>query len=271
MARFATARHNLFPMLIALTREVSRSIVNCELTHLEREPIDLARAVAQHARYEAALAELGCTVERLPPLPDLPDAVFVEDTAIVLRDVAIVTRPGARSRRPEVTSVADALGEHREIAFIEDPGTLDGGDVLVIGSTIYVGKSSRTNADGIGQMAQLARHNGYAVHPVTLLGCLHLKSAVTRVGEDIVLLNPAWVNPATFEHMHCIEVHPGEPFAANALLVAGSVIYPGGFEKSRSRLEGFGIDVHTVDTSELQKAEGGVTCCSLIVEAQGGG
>jgi dimethylargininase len=267
MARFEAPRHNLRRMTIAFTREISRSVADCELTHLEREPIDLTRARAQHARYEETLAELGCTVERLPPLPDLPDAVFVEDTAVVLPEVAIITRPGAASRRPEVASVADALGKYRGLEFIEDAGTLDGGDVLVIGSTIYVGSSSRTNPDGIEQLARIAKLHGYALQPVTVSGCLHLKSAVTQVGEDVVLLNPDWVNPATFEHLRCIAVAAGEPFAANALLVGGSVVYPTGFDRTRHRLEDLGIDVHAVDTGELQKAEGGVTCCAILVEA----
>lgn len=254
-------------MLIALTREVSRSIADCELTHLEREPIDLEWVMTQHVRYEEVLVELGCTVRRLSPLPDLPDAVFVEDTAVVLPEVAIITRPGAPSRRPEVTSAARVLREYRSVAFIEDAGTLDGGDVLVIGSTIYVGSSSRTNAEGIEQLAQIAGRHGHTVRPVTVSGCLHLKSAVTRVGEDVVLLNPEWVNAATFEHVRRIEVHPAEPLAANALLVGESVIYPSSFDLTRDRLEGFDIDVHTIDTSEIQKAEGGVTCCSLIVDA----
>ena len=267
MACSGAVRHNLYGMVIALTRDVSRSITDCELTHLKREPIDLSRAVAQHWRYEEVLVELGCMVQRLPPLPDLPDAVFVEDTAVVLPEVAIITRPGAPSRRPEVTSVATALGQHRELAFIEDAGTLDGGDVLVIGSTIYVGSSSRTNAEGVDQLSRIARPSGYAVRTVTVSGCLHLKSAVTRVGEDVVLLNPEWVNPATFKHLQRIDVDPEEPFAANALLVGQSVVYPAGFDKTRRRIEGSGIDVRTVDTSELQKAEGGVTCCAILVDA----
>ena len=252
--------------MIALTREVSPSIAECELTHLERETIDFAQAVAQHARYEELLAELGCTVQRVASLPESPDGVFVEDTAVVLPEVAVIARPGAASRRPEVTSVAKSLGEYRQLAFIRETGTLDGGDVLVIGSTIYVGSSSRTNAEGIDQLAQITKPYGYSVRPVKVSGCLHLKSAVTRVGEEFVLLNPDWVNPATFERLQCIDVHPGEPFAANALLVGRSVVYPTGFDETRHRLESSGITVRTVDTDELQKAEGGVTCCAILVD-----
>jgi len=252
-------------MPIALTRSVPPSIVNCELTHLNREPINFARAHEQHGAYERALVALGCTIQRLPSEPDLPDSVFVEDTALVLPEIAIIARPGAASRRLEVTSVADALRPHRPLTFIESPGTLDGGDVLAIGSTIYVGESTRTNTEGIRQLADLVSGYGYAVRPVKVSACLHLKSAVTRVAEDVILLNTAWVDPSSFKGMHQIEVHPGEPFAANALRIGEHVIYSGNYDETRRRLEANGINVHLVEVDELQKAEGGVTCCSILI------
>lgn len=252
-------------MRIALTRSVPPSIVNCELTHLDREPIDFARATEQHDAYERALVALGYTIQRLPPQSELPDSVFVEDTALVLPEIAVIARPGAASRRPEVTSVADALRPHRPLAFIESPGTLDGGDVLAIGRTIYVGDSTRTNADGIRQLSDLVSAHGYAVHPVKVSECLHLKSAVTRVAEDVVLLNSAWVDSSSFDGMHQIEVDPGEPFGANALWIGEHVIYPGTYDQTRRRLEENGIKMHLVEMDELQKAEGGVTCCSILI------
>jgi dimethylargininase len=253
--------------LVALTREVAPSLADCELTHLKREPIDYALAVEQHRRYEEVLTELGCTVRRLPPLPDLPDSVFVEDTAVVLQQLAIVTRPGAESRRAEVTSVADALREYRPLGFIEPPGTLDGGDVLLLGSTVYAGTSTRTNADGIQQLAQLASPHGYTVYPLTVSGCLHLKSAVTRVGRDVVLLNPEWLDASSFRTVNVIEVDPREPYAANAVCIGDTIIYATGFDRTLERLERSGIEVHSVDNSELQKAEGALTCCSILVES----
>lgn len=252
-------------MTIALTREVPPTIVNCELTHLEREPIDFRRAVEQHWQYEKVLTEIGCRIERVPPLPDSPDSVFVEDTAVVLPELAVIARPGAASRRAEVESVAHIVSEYRRLAFIDGTGTLDGGDILPIGRTIYVGASTRTNAEGIRQLAQITAQYGYTVRALTTSGCLHLKSAVTRVAEDAVLLNPDWVDPSAFEGMQRIEVHPAEPFAANALLIGDNVIYPTGFEETSASLERFGIKVHTVETGELQKAEGAVTCCSIII------
>ena len=252
-------------MPIALTRNVPPSIDNCELTHLSREPIDFGRAAEQHALYEESLVALGCTVRRLPSLPDLPDSVFVEDMAVVLPELAIITRPGAESRRAEVMSVADALRPHRPLAFIESSGTLDGGDVLHIGSTIYVGESTRTNAEGVRQLAQLASPYGYDVQPVNVSGCLHLKSAVTRVAKDVILLNPSWVDSSVFRGLQQIEVLPDEPFAANALWIGESIIYSASYDATRRHLEQQGIKVHVVETDELEKAEGAVTCCSILI------
>jgi dimethylargininase len=252
-------------MLIALTQAVPPSIVHCELTHLEREPIDLARAAEQHRRYEEALVELGCTLQRLPPTPELPDSVFVEDTAVVLPELAVIARPGAESRRTEAALVAEALRPYRRLAFIEAPGTLDGGDVLCLGSRICVGLSERTNADGIRQLESIVSRFGYEVRSVTVAGCLHLKTAVTQVGERTVLLNPAWIDAATFDGLDPIEVHPAEPFAANALRVGQVLLHPAAFPRTRERLEERGFTVRTVEADELAKAEAGLTCCSVLV------
>ncbi|HEU4877918.1 MAG TPA: arginine deiminase family protein, partial [Gemmatimonadaceae bacterium] len=252
--------------LIALTRAVSPDIVNCELTHLLREPIDLTRAVHQHAQYEETLTSLGCTIERLPALPDNADSVFVEDMAVLLPQLAVIARPGAKSRRNEVSSVADALRAYRQLAFIETPGTLDGGDVLVIGSTIYVGDSTRTNREGIRQLAALALREDYEVRSIPVTHCLHLKSAVTQIAEDAVLLNPDWVDASLFAGLRIIEVDPDEPLAANAFRIGASIVYGTGFGRTSRRLECAGIEIHHVEMSELQKAEGAVTCCSILVQ-----
>lgn len=252
--------------MIAFTREVSPAIDRCELTHVARVPIDLDRARAQHAAFEQALTGLGCEIRRLPPAPDLPDAVFVQDTAVVLDEVAILARLGAASRRPEVASVAATLGPFRPLRRIEAPGTLDGGDVVRIGRRLFVGQTARTNADGIRQLADLVRPFGYDVEPVPVTGCLHLQSAATPVADGLLLVNRAWVNPAQFGDVGVIDVDPGEPFAANALRVGQAIVYPTSFPATRARLEASGLLVEGVDLSELAKAEGGVTCCSLMVE-----
>jgi dimethylargininase len=254
-------------MRIALTREVSPNLSGCELTHLARAVIDPALARAQHREYENCLVRLGCDVRRIPPAPDLPDAVFVEDTAVVLDELAVITRPGADSRRPETGSVAQSLRPFRALRFIEEPATLDGGDVLTLGRHLFVGLSRRTNAAGIEQLRSIVTPYGYRVTAVELSGCLHLKSAVTAVGNEMLLVNPAWVDPGRFAGQTAINVDTSEPFAANALLVNDTVLYPAAYPNTRKSLEAHGLRVATVDVSELAKAEGGVTCCSLVFEA----
>jgi dimethylargininase len=252
-------------VVIAFTREVSPAIERCELTHLARVPIDLDRARAQHRAFERTLADLGCEVRRLPPAPDLPDAVFVQDAAFVFDEVAVLARPGAASRRAELESVAVALKEYRPLRSIEPPGTLDGGDVIRLGRDVYVGRTARTNEEGVRQLAAILGPSGYAVHPVPVAGCLHLQTAVTSVGEQVLLANRNWVDPGLFGAVEVIEVDPREPFAANALRVGAAVVYPTGFQATRARLAAHGVPVVTVDVSELARAEAGVTCCCLIL------
>jgi len=254
-------------MLIAITRDVSPSLAECELSFVERAPIDLARANEQHRAYQRALAALGCEVRELPAEPAFPDAVFVEDVAVVVDDVAVMTRPGAESRRGEGPSVARALADYRELRAIEAPGTLDGGDVLRIGNRVFVGKSARSNADGIVQLRAILGEYGYSVHGIAIRGCLHLKSAVTALADDTVLLQPAWVDRAAFADYRVVEVDPAEEHAANVLRIGDRVISPACFPRTHERIRAAGIEVVTVDVSELQKAEGAVTCCSLVFSA----
>ena len=254
-------------MQIAITRAISPSIVRCELTHLARQPIDVELAEAQHAEYETALAELGCAVRQLPVQPNLPDSVFVEDMALVFDEVAVILRSGAASRRPEAASVAEALAAYRELRTMQAPATMDGGDVLRIDRDVYIGVSGRSTLDGIRQVESLLAPFGYQVHPVEMTGCLHLKSAVTQVGERLLLLNPAWVDGSIFKGMERIDVAPEEPHAANALLLDAAVIYPTAHRATRRRLEHRRVHLRLVEVSELMKAEGAVTCCSLVFRA----
>lgn len=258
-------------MLMALTREISPAIRDCQLTHLPRTPIDLDRARAQHAEYEWALVEAGCTVRRLHTGDDMPDSVFVEDIAVVVDELALMTRPGAHSRRAETPVVIDALtrfqGLHyRPLVMIEEPGTLDGGDVLVVGRHVFVGSSGRTNTAGIDQLRRILGRADYTVQTVPVRGCLHLKSAVTLVAPETLLINRDWIPADAFAAYDLIDVDPAEPYAANALLVADRVIYPTAFPRTRERLDARGVTVRSVNVSELAKAEGAVTCCSLIFE-----
>jgi dimethylargininase len=251
-------------MLTAITRKVSSNLGQCELTHIPRQEIDLDLARLQHGDYEHALTELGCQVVRLPEELYMPDSVFVEDVAIVLDEVAIITRPGAESRREEVRSISEVLRKYRTLSAIKPPGTLEGGDVLKIGMAFYVGVTKRTNESGTQQLVDLVVPYGYEVVRVEVNGCLHLKSAVTHVGGDTLLINRAWVDVNPFQGKDFIDVHPDEPYAANALLVGNELIYPANFPKTHSRLLDRNYTAKVVDVSELQKAEGAVTCCSLI-------
>jgi dimethylargininase len=253
-------------VFVAITRRVSPSFAACELTHLERVPMDLDRARAQHHAYEQALIAAGGLVHQLDTNPDIPDSVFVEDAAVVLRELAIITRPGAVSRRAETSAIADALSAFRRIAAIEAPATIDGGDVLVAGRRVYVGLSTRTNDAAVAQMRRILDPLGYTVCAIEVGGCLHLKSAVTTLDERTLLVNPSWVEPAAFADFTLVEVDPAEPSAANALALARCVIFPAAFPRTAERIARAGFRVERVEADELAKAEGAVTCCSLIVD-----
>jgi dimethylargininase len=254
-------------VLMALTREISVTFNQCELTHVSRVPIDLERARAQHDRYEWALVEAGCTVRRLPSGADMPDAVFIEDTAVAFDEGVVVTRPGAQTRRTETPQVIRALARYGQpLRHITAPGTLDGGDVLVTGRHVFVGFSTRTNRSGVEQLTEILEPLGYDVRTVPVRGCLHLKSAVTAVSATTLLVNRSWVPVEVFEGFTLLDVDPREPHAANALTVGDVVIYPSTFPRTGARLDAAGLRVRLVDTDELEKAEGAVTCCSLIFE-----
>ncbi len=252
-------------MMLAVTREVSRAIVNCELTHLERTPIDVERARRQHAQYESALKGLGLAVLSLPESPSLGDSVFVEDTALVTEEFGVILRPGAESRRPETQQIEPVLAPYRKLFHIEAPARVDGGDILRVGRQVYMGHTSRSDANAAEQLQEILEPFGYTLHVVPVTGCLHLKSAVTQVKDDVLLINPAWVDPGHFASVKFIEVDASEPYAANALLIEDSVIYPASFPRTQQRLERADINLVLVDADELAKAEGAVTCCSLIL------
>jgi dimethylargininase len=251
--------------MIAFVREVSPSLAACELSFLERAPIDVERAREQHAHYAAELTALGCSIEWLAPLPANADAVFVEDTAVVLPEVAVITRPGVASRRGEVESVAASLASHRPLRRIAAPGSLEGGDVVLIGRKLYVGASRRSNAAGIEQLRVALAPFGYRVASVALRDCLHLKSACTFIPPDILLVNPAWVDPKVFDVRTVVGVDEGEAFAANTLSVQGVTLVSAAFPRTEQRLREAGVTTRALDVSELQKAEAALTCMSLML------
>jgi dimethylargininase len=217
--------------------------------------------------YEDALRESGITVTRVAPHDHCPDAVFVEDTAIVLDEIAVTTRPGAEKRRLEVDSVREALAGHRQMASIEAPATLDGGDVLVLGRDVYVGLTARSSLSGLQQLRAILAPLGYEVRGIPVHGCLHLKSAVTRAGAQLLVANPMWVDPGLFTGWEVIPVDFREPHAGNVLWLGASTIVAESFPRTNALL-GRRTDSRLVPVpaSELAKAEGGVTCCSLLLK-----
>ena len=252
----------------AFTRAVSPRLAECELTHLSRVPIDVENAGAQHSAYERALADAGFDVIRLPDLPDHADGVFVEDTALLLDGHAVITRPGAASRAPETSSTAAGLAQHFQVHRI-DRGYVDGGDVLRIGHTLYVGLSSRTDSEGIAALRELVRPLSFEVVQARLDGCLHLKTGATLAGSDgagnaVLLYHPGSVDSSQFAGVEPVAVDAEEPGAANCLRAGDRLILPAGNPRTASRLRDSGFQVVEVDVSELQKAEAGVTCMSLI-------
>lgn len=258
------------PEPVAITRAVSPAFAECQLTHLARVPIDVEAARAQHSAYEAALAAAGYRIERLDADSAMPDSVFVEDIAIVFDELAILARPGAESRRREMPAIAAALASYRPLREIRPPGTVDGGDVLVVGRRVFVGRSTRTNEAAVIQMRRILEPLGYTVTDMDVRGCLHLKSAVTALDDERLLVNPAWIDAAAFDGFTLVEIDPEEPSAANALRLADRVIFPKAFPRTAGRLEAHGLRVELVDASEVAKAEGAVTCCSVIVESRVG-
>jgi dimethylargininase len=253
--------------MLAIVREVPRSIARGERTHVGQEAIDLEKARAEHRYYVEALSALGCEILPLEEEPALADSVFVEDTACIVDELAVLTRPGAPSRRPEVDAIAPVLENYRSVVRIEAPATLDGGDILVFEKRVFVGLSSRSDEAGVAALAEHLAPHGYAVEGVALRDCLHLKSAVSVLGKDRLLVQPAWVDPHVFGAREIIPIDPDETFAANAVRVADAVILPEAFPRTRARLESRGLRVVSVPAGELAKAEGGVTCCSLLLKS----
>lgn len=254
-------------MLTAITRGVSPAMVNCELTFVARAPIDLAKALEQHRAYEQMLEKFGAKVISLPAEASLADSMFVEDPAMVLDELALIFPLGTESRRAEAASLAKALSPFRELKYVQLPGTAEGGDILRVGRNLFAGRSKRTNEDGIRQLRSIVVDYRYTVTAVPVSGCLHLKSAVTFLGRNTLLANREWFDTSCMSGFEWIDVAPEEPHAANALAFGDTVILPASFPLTRARIEARGFQVLPLDISELQKAESGLTCSSLLFNA----
>jgi len=254
-------------MLNAITRAISPCIGDCELTYLRRHPIDVEKATRQQQAYERLLSELGLRLISLPAEPEMPDAVFVEDTAVVTAEVAVLTTMGATARRREVESISEQLAKYRPLLSINGAGTLDGGDVVRAGRNLFVGLSGRTNADGIDQLRQILKPYDYRIMPVEVTGCLHLSTGCAFIGRNTVLANCDWVDVSPFAGYDVIDVSTTEPWGANALTFGDDVLIAASCPQTAARVRERGFRVHDVDISELEKAEGGVTCMSIIFES----
>jgi dimethylargininase len=238
----------------------------CELTYRSRQEIDIAKAAAQHECYAQALASLGVRVIALQASPDMPDSVFVEDPVVVVDEVAIVARTGAESRRGEADGIARVLAPFRPLRYLKEPATLEGGDVLRVGRDVFVGLSPRTNKEGVEQLAAELAPFGYKVRPVAVRGALHFKTACSHIGDKTLLVNREWLDDSALTGYKLLDVADDEPWAANALRIGETALLPAGFPHTEAKLRDAGFCVQTVDVSELQKAEGSVTCMSVIFE-----
>ena len=254
-------------MLRALTHTVSPGIAQCELTFIDRSSIDVELAVRQHDDYCAVLDGLGVSVENLCVNESYPDACFVEDTAIVVDELAIICSMGVASRRGETLGIERALSKYREIARISLPATIEGGDALRIGKRIFVGQSSRTNIQGVKELAKLLEPIGYEVVPVRTRGSLHFKSACTAIDDETLFVNPDWVELDALRGFNLVHTPAEEPWSANVLRVGKTVCLQAGFPRALELLKGVADRMEIIDISELRKAEAGLTCSSIIFES----
>ena len=257
-------------MLTALTRQVSPLIDNCLLENLPRQEIDAAKAARQHVEYEACLQDLGIQIVRVPDAPECPDGVFVEDPAVTLDEAAVILPMGTEVRRKEVPSVAETLARFKPLIHVRPPAMLEGGDVMRIGKTLFVGMSVRSNQEGVERFAAAVGPMGYTVKPVRVYGCMHLKSGCCYAGAGTVVANREWVDVSPFREFSIIDVPADEPWAADVLAIGETVLMPSCFPGTRRLLEQRGFQVTALDVSELMKAEAAVTCMSIIFESDHG-
>lgn len=251
-------------MLHALINRPSHLLGECQLTFVSRQAIDMDLALEQHQAYANALRTFGVKVTELAINQDQPDGVFVEDTAIVTDELAILTSMGSESRRPELPAMKAALSAFRQVEEIHLPSRIEGGDVLRIGKTFYVGASTRTNRQGMAALEKILAPYGYQVIEVAVRGSLHLKTAVTALDEATLLIQPEWVDIAPFSEYRMIEVDPREPFASNVISLPNGLVVNASFPRTLERIDRTGINWKSVDISEFGKAEAGLTCMSLI-------
>lgn len=249
---------------VAITRDVSISLGECELTFLGRQTIDIDRAREQHACYRACLRRFGAMVVRLPAQADQPDSVFVEDTAVITDEVAVLCSMGVATRRGETSPIARQLQRYRNVVSV-DSAAIEGGDVLKIGRTFLVGQSTRTSVEGIQEFRNIVEPWGYSVITVPVTGALHLKTAICGLGGKKCLVNSNWIDVSVLKPLDLVNIPPEEPFGANLLRFGNHILVAQNHQQTARLLSDLGFQVTTVDISELAKAEAGLTCLSLIL------
>jgi len=253
-------------MPLALLREVSPGFADAIVAHGGRRP-DVDLAIAQHDRYRAVIEAAGYELETLAGDSDYPDCVFIEDTAVVVGEIAVATRPGAESRRGEVGPVVSRIRELREVRAIEAPGTLDGGDVMILGETVYVGRSTRSNDAGISQLAEMAATQGMSLVAVRVSEVLHFKSAVLPVDPNTVVVTRGTVDETLLEGLHVIHEADHERHRFSALPLAdGTVLVTANAPDTTAMLADFDLRPVPIDVSEIQAADGGLTCMSILID-----
>lgn len=253
--------------LVAITHVPSPNMQDYEHTFVGEEPIDLELALEQHEAYRDALQSCGADVTLLGANRAMADCVFVEDTALVLDEVAVMMSPGAESRRGEPWGIEPELAKYRPIARVALPATIDGGDIVVAGRDVYVGASARTNAAGIGALRAILAPYGYRVTAVPVSGCLHLKTACSALPDGRFLVNADWIDASVLPADRLLSVPPNEPWAGDVLVIGDRIIVSDAFPETCRMLAAEGWHIIPVSVSEFAKAEGGVTCLSLVFSA----
>jgi dimethylargininase len=256
-------------MAIAITRNISSSISNCELTFLSRQKIDISKAIEQHLTYKACLTQLGAQVITLPTEPQFPDEVFIEDTAIVVDELAVITRMGTPTRRLETRAVSEFLVKYRPLKYIISPSTIEGGDVIRTDRTLYVGISGRTNEHGVMVLRNILAPYDYRVIAVHVNGCRHLSTGCSYIDHKTMLANTSWVDTSQMAELEVIEAPKTEPWAANVVKMGEVILMPNCFPQTQRLIEDRGFRVKTLDISEFQKAEGGLSSLSIRMNVVG--
>lgn len=248
----------------AITRGVSSKMESCELTYRSRENIDLNKAVVQLEEYGELLRSWDVDLVMMPASNSYPDCCFVQDTAVVLDEICVIASMGALSRQGEVSEIERLVSPWRRIRRIIPPATLDGGDVVQIGRLLFVGLSTRTNARGIAALDRLVEPFGYTVVPVRVHGGLHLTTGCGVINDETVLLNPHWLDAHAFRGLRQLHVPESEPWAANTIRVDNAVCLEDGAPRTLELVQPFAKRIATLDISEFRKAEGSLSCLSLI-------